>query len=147
MPAPDPRDSNIVVVETKGCCTSFRFLIGLEYRWQIAGAMQDPFNSHCTINHAEEDHVARQRRHPQAGSQILAACVAQRRIADALALHYQFADKGFGLALVCELLGGALAAGFGIAGIEFVEQLIGRNGRTAVDTFLYGLPQVGVEPF
>lgn len=32
IPVADPRDRNIVVVETKGCGTSFRFLIGFEYR-------------------------------------------------------------------------------------------------------------------
>jgi hypothetical protein len=73
--------------------TSWDFLVGSKHRRQISGPMQDPFNAHRPIQYTEENDIAVQRRHPQAGSQILSASVPERGLADAPALFHQSADK------------------------------------------------------
>lgn len=48
--------------------------------------MQHPFDTHSAVEYAEENHITSQCRHAQAGSQVLAAGIAQRGAADLVAL-------------------------------------------------------------
>ena len=74
--------------------------------------MQHPLDTNDAIEHAEENHMAIQRSHPQAGCQVLAADVAQRGTADALALADQLGDETPGI--------GPVALGDVIADVEEV---------------------------
>ncbi|MDP2171351.1 MAG: hypothetical protein Q8J96_13105 [Rhodocyclaceae bacterium] len=55
--------------------------------------MQHPFNPNLTIKHAEENHIAIQRRHAQAGRQVLATDIAKGRSTYFLALGNQPGDE------------------------------------------------------
>ena len=59
--------------------------------------MQHALDAHRAIKHAEENHVAPQGRHAQAGGHILTADVAQRPEADALALFDRPGEKSPGV--------------------------------------------------
>ena len=82
--------------------------------------MRHPLNAHRAIDHAEENHIAAQCCHPQAGSQVLAACIAQWGMANALALLHQLADKTPGV--------GPAVLGDVIANVEEVLPRFRREG-------------------
>jgi len=64
-----------------------------QHNRQIAGTVQYAFDANHAIDHAKEDHIAIQRRHPQSRRQIVPADIAERGTANPLALIDQSGKK------------------------------------------------------